>query len=673
MLLPAVSVAWLHDNAVTEAVRPYSQRDPYWGVDDYGRPLSYGQRSFYGPLEPVDPAHLAEQLTYRQAHPDQLPIDPAALQAPSVFAPLWPVSVQPAVNRSLTEDGQTTEWVGIEQETTRFVPPARAASELVHTPPVWCSAVPTIAVQSELARTVPQRYLAFTESEFTAPPTSPPYVRLPAARRRGGRLIVVVAVVLALLVVGTMYHLIGSKDSSRASASSSGAFEQVWQAPDSRLTLDIVAVNDTIVSVECQPASQNVAISAQRSRQGQGPIVRTREKPKSCSLIGRGQRDGESRWKLDRQSIGVALASTGPAVIAYGGDQALVVSAVTGEITRTFADGVLLGYAGTTAIFAERPTEAVSQVIAIDVTDGRKLWQVPIAQSPAVENARAVSQASIGVPSGFDRMYYDGMAGGNRYVMVPDATTAGEYKIRDIATGGLAQPRLAGRIFGVASGYALHVTGAGDKRVLHGTRLGADDAAQPWNYELPPGGYVAACAGLVCVQDVSSHRSAVVDPVSGEPIYRNDSGWSYVRRGGDLAVIVRCSAAQDVRVCPGQDAGVEVVRIRDRARVWSGKRPAFVAPQGRDAGASLMVGVAEGNRVRVLAFSDDSSNPTTVGTVALKALESVERATGQPAVGNQRESATLIAVPNVSCVATDSTLSCGSRWSPMRATTWNVT
>ncbi len=676
---------------MTQAGQPYSQRDPYWGVDDYGRPLSYGRPSIYGPPKVADAAQLAEQLTYRQSRPDQLPIDPVALQAPSVFRPLWPVSVQPAVNQPLPADDQATEWVGVEQKTMRFAPVPNAASgfsleqETVRTVPRLVS-TPATAVSGpdddQLTLAVmprPEALRAPITRQVESAPQSypPPYSELiepgvSAVPARRGRFIMVAALILALLTAGTWYYLADSPDSTPdANSGPTGAFERAWQAPEPGLTLDMVAVNDTVVSVECQPASQRAA--GTYSAQGDAAVVRTRERPESCSLIGRELRGGEPRWTLDRQPIGVALASIGPAVIAYGGAQTLVVSATTGEITRTLAHGVLLGHTGTTAVFAENITDATSRVIALDVTDGRQLWQRPVAQSPAAENARALSQASVSVPSGFDRMYYDGHESDDRYVMMPDATKAGEYRIHEIASGEPAQPNPDGRIFGVAAGYALHVTGDGDERVLRGTALGAADATPSWSYELPPGGYVAACSGLVCVQDVNQHRSVVLDPAGGETIYRNDSGWSYAHRSGDLVAIVRCPAAREASVCPGGDADVEVISVSDRTSVWSGTKPAFVASQGGPGDGRFLVGVASADSVRVLTFSGDRRSPVTVGVVPLQALESVLLPIDESAVADRPGSGKETAVPNLSCMATEATLSCGSRWTPTRAVTWNVT
>ncbi|MGH3546244.1 MAG: hypothetical protein ACRDPW_10015 [Mycobacteriales bacterium] len=658
-----------------EAGQPYSRRDPYWGIDDYGRPLSYGRQSLYGPPEPADTDQLAQQLTYLQPRPDQRPIDPVALAAPSVFRPLWPVSAAPAVNRPLTYDEQATEWVDNEHLTVVAEPRCEPVSVLTaqpDTPQLPAYQAEPVVSFSQSYEAQPQlsgRY-AQPYPEFVAP------VSRQSSRGRG-RLLVIALMVVVLVAVGALYSLSNSPDPAMSkNAGRTGVFQQTWQASDSRLSLDMVAVNDTIVSVECQAVPEGAEnLSPERNVEHvTGRVVRTREKPETCSLIGRDLADGKPHWKLDRQPIGVALATIGPAVIAYGGEQALVVSAATGEITRTFSDGVLLGYTGATAVFTERLTDITSQAVAIDVTDGHQLWQTPIAQSPAAENARVISQASIAVPSGFDRMYYDGLGIGGRYVMVPDVATAGEYRIRDTATGKtVGPPSLVGSIFGVADGYALHVTEAEGDRVLHGTALGSVGATPTWSYPLPAGGYVAACSGLVCIEDVNSHRSVVLDPTSGDLIYQNDSGWSYVRRSGELAVMVRCLAAQGTSVCPAQDAAVEVVNIGDRAEVWSGKRPAFVAPQG--SGDSFLVGLAreDGDSVDVLRFDSDvadAGEPATVGTVPLRALESVtlEGSSATAAHGSGKRTA----VPNVSCVATESALSCGGRWTPMPVTTWAV-
>ncbi|MGH3803718.1 MAG: hypothetical protein ACRDTD_27020, partial [Pseudonocardiaceae bacterium] len=427
---------------MTDNDEPYSRRDPYWGVDEYGRPLSCGRPSLYGPAEPGDSEEFADQLTYLQADPSQRPIDPAAVAAPSVLRPHWPASVPPIPPQAAErDDEQPTVWIddeeqhtlgvqqqGAEQETIRVVPAPidpdeRVTVGAVPYPPLDPPVVqhphlrPAGGEVEPIAPSFGPQGAAISYAGQTMPPqdrydrglegpqrlASAPAKRQKGSswwRRHGTVAVIVVAILLtAGALLGSRILPDGAKQDPGSQAT--GALSDAWRTSQARLTLDSLVVDGTLVTVECRtsdPAGESAGGAAEPEA---GTIVRTQEDPATCALIGRSVGDGRSLWRLDRQPIGVALAPAGSAVVAYGGRAALVVSAGSGAIVRTFPHGVLLGASQAVAVIAERADGGSSRAVAIRVDDGRELWQAPIAPSLLEQDADDIRRAAISIPSGF--------------------------------------------------------------------------------------------------------------------------------------------------------------------------------------------------------------------------------------------------------------------------------
>ncbi|HEX3732247.1 MAG TPA: hypothetical protein VHU91_04910 [Mycobacteriales bacterium] len=654
---------------MAQSEEPYSHRDPYWGVDDYGRPLSYGRPTLFGPPEPEDSSQLAEQATYLQADPSHRPVDPAAFRAPSVFRPTWPVSVHPApAQRAPIHDEQLTVWMsGTTEQATERVATADDEQQTMRTtppnpvPPRPAATYPGTGPTPEYP---PARSVVadppWSPGEFVwgaaghsfnggAAPAEPP------PRRRRGRL------VLALLIVGTLAagtllvtrHL-NVTAGGRSQSGPTGALSTAWTAPRNRLTLDSVVQGGRLITVECDSSTPP------------GVTGRVREDSRSCALVGRKLTDGREEWHLDRQPIGASLTAVGPSVIAYGGQQALIVSAESGDILRTFARGELLGFAGNTAVMAERTDAGAARAVAVDVGDGHDLWQTPIAANLTDEDTR-LSRIRTQAPDGLADNPLPATSSDGQYVMLPDPQRTGRYQIRRISSG---ETVTAGRtdetLVGIAGDNALF-TGAGGG-ILSARKLGATDPTLAWTYRLPAKAEVSSCSGLVCVRAADDRRGVLLAPADGRILVDNDAGPIYVSAAGEAVAVARCRFASADNICPAGSSTLDVVSLGDGRVLMHAEAPSFVSILGADQGTRIIFGTAYGKGTQLVEFDTATSRRRDLGTAPIKPFDSVTLPTRSlDADGNIR-----FAVPNLSCVSGTTSLTCGSRWASMRLTTWNI-
>lgn len=659
-----------HYGTVTQPEPPYSQRDPYWGIDEYGRPISYGRPSLYGSPHPIDPEQLAEQVTFLQPRREEPAIDPAAFAAPSVYRPNWPFDADHSSGYFPTvaagdEQATDVEPLAGEQVTAAELPIGDqvtavelpvAEQRSTAEPPIGDPALGQPALGQPLQEYFPpvEPPVGLEPRPFS-PAFAPPVVPPNSGRRRLWW--IGIGIVVLALVTGVAFAAFGMDAAKRDD--DGDALHLAWRTPARQLVLDTIAIEKTLVSVECDAATTS---------DQQAKTFRTRENPDSCALVGRNIGSGQPRWQLDRQPIGVLLASVGPTVVAYGGPQALVVKAASGEVTRSLPDAVLLGHADTVAVFSERTGPGTVRAVAIDVVDGREIWSAPVAENLAAAHAQSVRNSATTLPSGFDRMFYDRVAHDDAYVLLPESKPAPTLRIREIRTGDVAAaPDEDNQIVGLASGVSLSIA-EDDSRKLRGEKLGDSSSGGGWEYDLAAGEEVKACSGLVCVRNDAKNTTVVLDPAKGTVVSRNDSGRLYVRHTGGVAAIMRCANDKPESMCSAQASSVEVVVVSTAKTVWRGRVPAFAAVAAASDGAKnttrLLVGAVESNeeRVEITAFTTDGK-ATTLGSIDMRAWSSVPLLTAQN--GPQPTM-----VPDLSCTAVDRTVACGKRWTASRTAAW---
>ncbi|MGH3431101.1 MAG: hypothetical protein ACRDQZ_26615, partial [Mycobacteriales bacterium] len=483
-----------------------------------------------------------------------------------------------------------------------------------------------------------------------APAAEPP----PTPRRRGRLLLAFLTV--GALTAGTLLvtHHLKVAGAGKPQPGPTGALSTAWTAPKNRLTLGGVVQGGRLITVECDSSASPAADG------------RVREDPRSCALVGRKLTDGREEWRLDRQPIGASLTTVGPSVIAYGGQQALIVSAESGGILRTFARGELLGFAGNTAVMAERTDAGAARAVAVDVGDGHDLWQTPIAANPTDEDTRR-SRLRTQAPDGLVDNPLPATSSDDQYVMLPDPQRTGRYQIRRISSGETVTPgRTDETLVGIADDNALF-TGAGGA-ILSARKLGTTDPTPAWTYRLPAKAEVSSCSGLVCVQAADDRRGVLLAPADGRILVDNDSGRIYVSAAGEAVAVARCRFASADNVCPADSSALDVVSLRDGRVLTQAEAPSFVSILGRDQDTRIVFGTQHGEGTQVVEFEVTTSRRRDLGTAPIKPFDSVTLPRRSlDAGGNIR-----FAVPNLSCASGTTSLTCGGRWASTRLTTWNI-
>lgn len=505
----------------------------------------------------------------------------------------------------------------------------------------------------------------------TAPPDDPALDddddHEPTRRFSSGWLVAIAIGVVTLIIGITVLQHVGSDtkpDDKSAADNSQGTLTEQWSSGDPVSMWSSTLVGQMLVAIECN--------------QRAGPHA----DGGNCALRGRGLADGQQRWELTDQPLGVALTAVGDVVVVSGdglrGDlsdnnagneqahrRTLLVDSLDGRVIKAFDNQIAWLYSQRTVVLRDFPSDGGRQTFtAVDAASGQQRWKF--------DNARpvddGVNELAALLPDGFapTPLFY-----GETAVMDGEAASV----VRELDTGKdlLAVPRQPGN----PTRYVAYLddvlvrTVPGSEVRLEGVSTGNLDTPI-WSTELGADALPRRCSTMVCVSSSQGSMTRLVNPETGKVIATNDRGAMYVRRSGDVVALLRCDAGGSlVDPCPLDKAGTEVVDAKTGRQVWRGKVPVSVLSATSDAQEKLLIATTSpgSDSIEVVAVLA-GSRPVKLGSLKRPGLvKAAEVQNGQVITGGGYEPSFL---PTLSCDADGQRLVCGTRWQLSQVVSWRL-
>ncbi len=487
----------------------------------------------------------------------------------------------------------------------------------------------------------------------------------PQRRFNRGWLIAIAISVVALVIGVTVLQGSGSDsqpDDKPATDKRQGTLTEQWRSGASVSMWSSTLVDQMLVAIECN--------------QRAGPHANGAD----CALRGRSLTDGQQRWELTGQPLGVTLTAVGDVVVVSGdglrgslrdnhagNEQAhrrtLLVNAEDGRVIKAFDDQIGWLYSQQTVVLRDLPTEGGRQTFAaIDVTSGRQRWKF--------DNARpvddGVNELAGLLPDGFaPTPLFDG-----EFAVMDGATST---VVRELDTGKdlISVPRGSGdptRYIAYSDDVLVRVLPGSDVRI-EGVSKGKLDTPV-WSTELGADAVPRQCSTMVCVPNAQGSATRLINPETGKVVATNDKGAMHVRRNGDVVALLLCDGGGSfVNPCPLDKARTEVVVAKTGRRVWRGKAPVFVR--------SATVGTQKRLLVATTSPGSDSTDVVVVSANA-RTLElgSLERPGLVKTVEVQSEPVTdgyePTLLPTRLCGVDKQRLVCGTRWQLNQVVSWRL-
>lgn len=474
---------------------------------------------------------------------------------------------------------------------------------------------------------------------------------------------ITIGVVVLILSAILLHHSgSGSKSSDKPAAHKPSPLTEQWRSAAPASMWSSAIVGDLLVGIECDQRAGPHADGA------------------SCVLQGRGLADGQSKWELSGQQLGVSVTAVGDSVVVSGdgvptgftnnnagSEQAhrgtLIVNANDGHVIRRFDNQIAWMYSQQTVVLHEAITQSGRVTFtAINAATGQKRWQFDDAALPDT----GVNELAGLLPSGFAP---SPLVVGETAVMNGGNATV----VRELDTG-----KDVASVARKAGEPARYIAFLDDKlvRVVPGLRarlegVNTSNTNTPaWSLDISAAEIPAQCSGMICLSSRPDPGMKVVNPASGNVIAQSSTGAIYVLREGGSVALVRCaSKGSFVNPCPLDTARTEVVTTNTGRRLWSGGAPIFVTSTHSADNPRLLVGTAQlgGDATSIVSVSA-AGRGTELGTIGRTGLVPATQVQTEPIADSYQPQY----LPTLLCSANGQQLVCGTRWQLNQLVSWRL-
>ncbi|MGH3546243.1 MAG: hypothetical protein ACRDPW_10010 [Mycobacteriales bacterium] len=485
----------------------------------------------------------------------------------------------------------------------------------------------------------------------------------PRRFRRGWLVAIAIGVVVLVLGITVLQNSGSQTDSDKkpeADKASGGLTEQ-WRSGAPVSMWSATLVQQMLVAIECN--------------QRAGPHANGAE----CAVRGRNAADGQQRWELAGQPLGVTLVAVGDVVVVSGDGlggprennagserahrRTLLVSAADGRVIKAFDNQIGWMRSQQTIVLRDLPAEGGRQTFtAIDVATGEQRWKF--------DNARPVdggiNELAAVLPSG----------------AAPTPLFDAEFAAMDGASTTVVRELDTGKDLATVlrtSGDTVGTIAYLDKvlvRVIPGPRVRLEGVSTSnlgnpiWSIELGAAAAVRQCSTMICVSGTQGTASRLVNPETGKVVATNDKGAMYAVRSGEVVVVLRCAAAGSfVNPCPLDTASTEVIAVKNGRQIWRGKSPVFVVASAVRTSKKLLVGTTApgSNSTEVTAFSG-VGRAAEFGSFAGPGLVKAAEVQSEPVIDGYEPNY----LPTRLCSMDERRLVCGTRWQLNQVVSWRI-
>jgi hypothetical protein len=463
---------------------------------------------------------------------------------------------------------------------------------------------------------------------------------------------VLIAVAVVVLVVGLAVLNSGSDSKNSHRSAKKAAMTEQWRSTAPVSSWENIVVGDVAVGIECN--------------QRAGPHI----DGAGCVLRGRGLADGQQRWEIADQPLGMTVAAAGSTVVLSGdgaqggirnnnaGNQqahrsTTLVDGASGRIIASFANQIAWRYSQRTVVLHDLDSPTGRQnVTAVAAATGQTRWQFAGANLP--DDGR--NEFSGLLPQGFAPTPV--IAGD---VVVLDGPS--QVAVRELDTGNdimslLRKPDDTARYLAYIDNVLVRVVPGAKARLegLSTTNVGAP----AWRVNIPIGAVPMQCSTVICLPTSPATGTSVINPGNGRTIAKNPSGAMYALRAGDAVAVVKCPANGSIgNPCPIEGAALVVYSVKNGKQLWHGGSPVFATAQTTGDSSRLIVGTAKpGATVTNVVAVAAGKDTVSLGNIDNGGLVQPVQVQADP-VADAYQPAYL---PTTVCGVAKQILVCGTRW-----------